>query len=62
MYYAAVISDDLALQDVFKSGGNFHSAIAKKVFNLECPVEEVADLHSELRQACKAINSYPTLR
>lgn len=62
MYYAAVISDDLALQDVFKSGGNFHSALAKKVFNLECPVEEVAGLHSELRQACKAINSYPTLR
>jgi DNA polymerase I-like protein with 3'-5' exonuclease and polymerase domains len=62
MYYAAVLSDDLALQDVFKSGGNFHSAIAKKVFNLECPVEEVADSYSELRQACKAINNYLNLR
>jgi len=56
MYYAAVISDDIALQDVFRSGENFHSAIAKKVFNLDEPVETIAETHKEERQACKAIS------
>ena len=29
--------------DVFRSGGNFHSTIAHKVFRLPCEVEEVAE-------------------
>jgi len=56
MYIAAVVSGDLELQDVFRSGGNFHSQIAKKVFKLDCPVEDVAELYRGLRQAAKAIS------
>ena len=56
MYVAAVLSDDLELQDVFRNGGDFHSSIAKKVFKLECPVEEVAKKHKGKRQAAKAIS------
>ena len=41
--------------DVFRSGGDFHSTIAKKVFKLDCPVEKVKDLYPLLRQAAKAI-------
>ena len=55
VYCAAVLSDDLVLQDIFRSGGNFHSSIAKKVFNLECPVEEVEHIHKTDRQAAKAV-------
>jgi DNA polymerase I-like protein with 3'-5' exonuclease and polymerase domains len=56
MYVAAILSDDLELQDVFRTGGDFHSAIAKKVFKLDCPVEDVAELHKSERQAAKAIS------
>ncbi len=56
MYVAAVLSDDLELQQVFKDGGNFHSTIAHRVFKLDCPVEEVADKYSTYRQAAKAIS------
>jgi DNA polymerase I-like protein with 3'-5' exonuclease and polymerase domains len=40
---------------VFQSGGDFHSTIAKKVFNLPCEVSEVKKQYSLLRQAAKAI-------
>lgn len=56
MWVAAAISGDRELQDVFIQGGNFHSTIAKKVFNLDCPVEEVAVKHPELRQSAKAVS------
>jgi DNA polymerase I-like protein with 3'-5' exonuclease and polymerase domains len=56
MYIPAVVSDDLELQDVFRSGGNFHSQIAKKVFKLDCTAEEVEDKYPLLRQAAKAIS------
>jgi DNA polymerase I-like protein with 3'-5' exonuclease and polymerase domains len=55
VYVAAVLSNDKELMGVFKSGGDFHSTIAKKVFNLECSVDEVKKLHPLLRQAAKAI-------
>jgi len=41
--------------DVFKSGGNFHSTIAKTVFKLPCEVEDVAELYGDKRQAAKAV-------
>lgn len=44
MYYAAVLSGDKNLQKVFSSGGDFHSSIAKMVFNLPCAVEDVKAL------------------
>jgi DNA polymerase I-like protein with 3'-5' exonuclease and polymerase domains len=56
MYIAAVLSQDKALMKVFQGGGNFHSSIAKKVFSLTCPVEEVAEKHAALRQAAKAVS------
>jgi DNA polymerase I-like protein with 3'-5' exonuclease and polymerase domains len=55
VYVAAVLSKDKALQDVFRSGGNFHSSIAKLVFRLPGPVEEIADKFSMKRQAAKAV-------
>ncbi len=56
MYYAAVLSGDENLQSVFKSGGDFHSSIAKMVFNLPCAVEDVKKHYGSLRQSAKAIS------
>ncbi len=56
MYYAAVLSNDRNLQQVFSSGGDFHSTIAKMVFNLPCKVEEVKNLYKHMRQSAKAIS------
>ena len=56
MYYAAVLSGDKNLQEVFSSGGDFHSTIAKMVFDLECPVEEVKKKYGGKRQSAKAIS------
>jgi len=56
MYYAAVLSGDKNLMDVFRSGGDFHSSIAQKVFKLGCDVGEIADKYRGLRQASKAIS------
>ena len=55
VYVAAVLSNDKELMGVFKSGGDFHSTIAKKVFNLPCEISEVKELFPILRQAAKAI-------
>lgn len=55
VYIAAVLSGDKELMGVFTSGGDFHSTIAKKVFNLPCPVEDVKAQYPLLRQAAKAI-------
>ena len=55
VYVAAVLAQDKALQEVFQSGGNFHSTIAKKVFKLPCAVEDVAELYTDRRQAAKAV-------
>lgn len=56
MYFAAVLSGDLNLQSVFRSGGDFHSAIAKMVFNLPCEVDKVKKLFPVMRQSAKAIS------
>ena len=55
VYVAAVLAKDQALMDVFRQGGNFHSQIAKKVFNLPCEADQVAELYSMQRQAAKAV-------
>ena len=54
VYCAAVLANDTALQQVFQDGGNFHSNIAKLVFNLPCEVDEVAEYYSTERQMAKA--------
>jgi DNA polymerase I-like protein with 3'-5' exonuclease and polymerase domains len=56
MYYAAVLSGDKNLQKVFSSGGDFHSTIAKMVFNLPCEVEDVKKQYGSMRQSAKAIS------
>jgi DNA polymerase I-like protein with 3'-5' exonuclease and polymerase domains len=56
MYYAAVLSKDQNLMKVFQNGGDFHSSVAKMVFRLPCPVEEVKKLYPAMRQAAKAIS------
>jgi len=56
MYYAAVLSSDKNLQQVFISGGDFHSTIAKMVFDLVCEVEDVKKLFGSMRQSAKAIS------
>jgi DNA-directed RNA polymerase subunit RPC12/RpoP len=56
MYYAASLSGDTNLQNVFRSGGDFHSAVAKQAFNLECGVDQVKDLYPKLRQGSKAVS------
>jgi len=55
VYVAAVLAKDKNLMEVFSSGGDFHSTIAKMVFSLDCPVEEVKEKYPLLRQAAKAI-------
>jgi len=55
VWVAAAISGDPDLQGVFKSGGDFHSTIAKKVFKIDCPVEEIKSKHTGLRQAAKGV-------
>lgn len=56
MYYAAVLSGDTNLQKVFAEGKDFHSSIAKMVFNLPCEVDEVKKLYPLDRQAAKAVS------
>lgn len=62
VYYAAVLSGDRALQQVFVNMTNepdkyadFHSTIAHMVFNLPCEPNEVKKLYPAMRQASKAI-------
>ena len=55
VYVAAVLAEDKALMEVFRSGGNFHSSIAKTVFKLPCEVEDVDALYKDKRQAAKAV-------
>ena len=55
VYCAAVLANDKGLMNVFKSGGNFHSTIAKQVFKLPCEVDEVAELYGDKRQQAKAV-------
>ena len=62
VYYAAVLSGDKNLQQVFinmqkdpDKYPDFHSNIAHMVFNLKCDPAEVKKLYPALRQAAKAI-------
>ena len=55
VYCAAVLAKDENLMDVFRSGGNFHSNIAKLVFGLPCEADQVAEHYSMERQAAKAV-------
>jgi len=56
MYYAAVLSKDKNLQKVFTDDADFHSSIAKMVFDLPCDVEQVKKIYPDMRQSAKAIS------
>lgn len=63
IYYAAVLSGDRNMQQVFinmrldpKRYPDFHANIAHMVFNLPCEPNEVKDKYPALRQAAKAIS------
>ena len=55
MYFAAVLSEDKNLQSVFLTGEDFHSSIAKMVFDLPCLAKEVKKMFAGMRQSAKAI-------
>jgi DNA polymerase I-like protein with 3'-5' exonuclease and polymerase domains len=56
VYYAAVLSQDKFLQQAFIDKLDFHSYVAKQMFNLPCEVHEVKSLFKNERQYAKAIN------
>ena len=56
MYYAAVLSNDTKLIEIFASGENIHNAVAKEVFDLPCNSNDVPEMYPKERQATKAIN------
>jgi DNA polymerase I-like protein with 3'-5' exonuclease and polymerase domains len=55
VYYAAVLSSDKFLQQAFIDKLDFHSYVAKQMFNLPCEVQEVKTLFKNERQYAKAI-------
>ncbi len=55
VYCASVLSDDKFLQKAFVEKLDFHSYIAKQIFKLDCPVEDVKRLYPQARQNAKAI-------
>ena len=55
VYYAAVLSNDKFLQQAFVDKLDFHSYVAKQMFNLPCEVHEVKKLYPNERQYAKAI-------
>tara|TARA_B110000459_G_scaffold202754_1_gene256736 strand:- start:1026 stop:2585 length:1560 start_codon:yes stop_codon:yes gene_type:complete len=55
VYCAAVLANDKNLMKVFQDGGNFHSNIAKIVFDLPGEVDDIAINYSTERQMAKAV-------
>lgn len=57
MYYAAVLSKDKNLQQVFKDKKDFHSSIAKMVFDLPGEVDDYfKETFKTERQSAKAMD------
>jgi len=55
VYIAAALSNDKFLQKAFIEKLDFHSYVAKQIFNLPCEVNEVKKLYADKRQHAKAI-------
>lgn len=55
VYYAAALSGDSFLQKAFINRLDFHSYVAKQIFNLPCEVDEVKKYYPDKRQHAKAI-------
>ena len=55
VYYAAVLSNDSFLQQAFIDKLDFHSYVAKQMFNLSCEISDVKKDYPNERQYAKAI-------
>jgi len=55
VYYAAILSNDSFLQQAFIDKLDFHSYVAKQMFNLVCEVSDVKKYYPNERQYAKAI-------
>ena len=55
VYYAAVLSNDRFLQQAFIDKLDFHSYVAKQMFNLSCKISDVKQYYPNERQYAKAI-------
>lgn len=55
VYYAAILSGDKFLQQAFIDKLDFHSYVAKQMFNLPCEVGKVKSTYPAERQYAKAI-------
>ena len=55
VYYAAVLSKDKFLQQAFIDKLDFHSYVAKQMFNLSCDISDVKKYYANERQYAKAI-------
>lgn len=55
VYIAAALSNDKFLQRAFIEKMDFHSYVAKNMFKLSCPVDDVKKLYPDERQWAKAI-------
>lgn len=57
VYVAAVLADDKFLQQAFIDKKDFHSYVAKRIFNIPIPENEIKDskIYSKFRQYAKAI-------
>lgn len=55
VYYAAKLSEDKFLQQAFIDKLDFHSYVAKQMFNLDCEVKDVKENYGAFRQYAKAI-------
>ena len=55
VYIAGALSNDKFLQRAFIEKLDFHSYVAKQIFNLPCEIHEVKDKYPDKRQHAKAI-------
>ena len=56
MYIAAAMSGDAALQEFFRTGGDYHGFMAVNKFGLPCDANDVAKLYPKERQAAKTVS------
>jgi len=54
VYVASVLSKDKALQNVFKSGGDLHSTVAKMVFQLPHDTADISVYAKKRKTSCKS--------
>ena len=55
VYYAAALSNDSFLQRAFIENLDFHSYVAKQIFDLKCRIDEIKNQFPNQRQYAKAI-------